>query len=36
MQLTENGGDVVSRAGVGEHSCSRVLDVLEFIEEFGW
>ena len=28
--------DVVSGAGVGEEAGSRVLDMLEFIEEVGW
>ena len=35
MQFLEDTGDVFSGAGVGEQAGSRVLDVLEFIEEFG-
>ena len=36
MEVLEDGSDVVSGAGVGEEEGSRVLDMLEFIEEVGW
>ena len=35
MQSLEDRGDVFSGAGVGEQAGSRVLNILEFIEEFG-
>ena len=36
MEFLEDGGDVVTGPGVGEQASSRVLDILEFIKEFGW
>ena len=36
VEFLEDGGDVVAGAGEGEQAGSRVLDVLKFIEEFGW
>ena len=35
MKFTEDRCDVFSGAGTGEEACSRVLDILEFIEDFG-
>ena len=35
MEFTEDRCDVFSGAGTGEEACSRVLDILEFIEDFG-
>ena len=35
VEFLEDGGDVVTGAGVGEQAGSRVLDKLKFIEEFG-
>ena len=34
VEVLEDGSDVVS--GAGEEAGSRVLDMLEFIEEVGW
>lgn len=34
-EVLEDGGDVVTGAGVGGQVGSRVLDVLEFIQDFG-
>lgn len=31
VELLKDGGDVVSRAGVGEEAGGRVLNVLEFL-----
>ena len=36
VEFLEDGGDVVKDPDVGEQASSRVLDVSEFIEEFGW
>ena len=35
VEVPEDRSDVVTGAGVSEEASSRVLDVLEFIEEFG-
>ena len=35
MEFTEDRCDVFPGAGTGEEACSRVLDILEFIEDFG-
>ena len=36
VEVLEDRGDVIMSAGVGEEASSRVLDVLKFIEDFGW
>lgn len=35
VEFLEDRGDVVSVVGEGEEASSRVLDVLEFIQDFG-
>ena len=35
VEVLKNRGDVISGAGVGEQASSRVLDVLEFVQDFG-
>lgn len=35
VEVLKDRGDVVAGAGVSEETGGRVLDVLEFIEEFG-
>ena len=35
VQMLEDRGDMVSGAGVGQQAGGGVLDVLEFIEDFG-
>ena len=35
VQVLKDGGDVVSGAGVGEEAGSAVLDILQFILNFG-
>ena len=35
VEFLENRDDVVMGAGAGEQAICRVLDVLEFINEFG-
>ena len=36
VEVLEDRGDVVTGTGMGEQTGSRVLNVLEFIEDFGW
>ena len=36
VEFLEDGGDVVTGAGVGEQAGSGVLDVLKITKEFGW
>ena len=36
VEILEDGGDVVTGAGVSEQTCGGVLDVLDFIKDFGW
>lgn len=35
VEVLKDKGDVVAGAGVSEEAGGRVLDILEFIEEFG-
>ena len=35
VEVVEDWSDVVSGAGVGEETSSRVLDMLEFVKDFG-
>lgn len=36
VEVMKDRGDVVTGAGVSEETSSRVLDVLKFLECFGW
>lgn len=36
MEVLEDRSDMIAGSGMSEQTGSRVLDVLEFIREFGW
>lgn len=36
VEILEDWGDVITGAGVSEEAGSRVLDILQFIEDSGW